>query len=45
MSPLRTRPPVELAVAAVQLVELRREARTYRGESVHEVPLNAGSRP
>lgn len=36
---LRGRPPIEFMVGAVHLVELRREARAYRWDVLHEVAL------
>ncbi|KUN00757.1 hypothetical protein AQI95_33980 [Streptomyces yokosukanensis] len=39
VSRLRARPAVELSVSAVQLVELRREGRTYRWDVRKNVPL------
>ncbi|MCY0932106.1 2'-5' RNA ligase family protein [Streptomyces sp. H27-H1] len=41
---LRGRGPVEFMVDAVQLVELRREARTYRWDTVREIALGGPDR-
>lgn len=42
---LRDRGPAEFTVDAVQLVELRREARSYRWDTVHEIALDGQDRP
>ncbi|MFI7174784.1 2'-5' RNA ligase family protein [Streptomyces spororaveus] len=42
---LRSRSPVELTVNAVQLVELRRDARAYRWDTLHELALDGAVQP
>lgn len=37
--PLRSLPPVNIPVEQVELVELRREKRSYRWDTVHRLPL------
>ncbi|RSS82535.1 2'-5' RNA ligase family protein, partial [Streptomyces sp. WAC02707] len=39
VAPLRSLPPAALDITSVELVELRRQDRTYRWRTVHSAPL------
>ncbi|WP_067475254.1 2'-5' RNA ligase family protein [Actinomadura hibisca] len=41
VAPLRTLPPVNVRIASVELVELRREGRTYRWDVLYSLPLGS----